>query len=117
MVVHRQEGEPEAVGLEAAAGLEHGGVFGGLGDDVVASVAVGPDRAPDGEGVGLGPAAGEHDLVGVSAEQVGDLAAGVPDRLQRGLAVVVGARWVAEVFGQVRQRGLDARGSTGVVAL
>ena len=107
VVVHREDGEPEAVGFEAAAGLEHGGMFGGLGDDVVASVAVGPGRATDRQRVGVGSTRGEHDLVDVSAEQVCDLAAGMPNRLPGGLAVVVGARWVAEVHGQVGQRGFD----------
>jgi len=37
VVVRREDVEPEAVGLEAAAGLEHGGVLGGL-----------PDRRPGG---------------------------------------------------------------------
>jgi len=107
VVVYREGGELEAVGLQAAAGLEHGGVLGGLGDDVIASVSVGAGGAPDSQGVRVGSARGEYDLVDVSAEHVCDLAAGLSDRLPGGLAVVVGARWVAEVLGEVGQRGFD----------
>jgi hypothetical protein len=49
VLVDRQDGELEAVPLdESAAGVEDGGVLGGLGDEVVAAAAEGQRQAVDG---------------------------------------------------------------------
>jgi len=112
--VHRQVGDAEAVQPgQAVAGGEDGGVFGGLGDDVVAAVAVGQGGAADGQGVGLGAAAGEHDLLGRGVDEFGDGGPCRGDGGVGGAAVGVVAGGVAEVLGQVRQARLGHPGVDG----
>jgi hypothetical protein len=104
VVVDRQGGEVEAVPLdEGAAGLEDGGMLGGLSDDVVAAATAGQRHPVDGQGVGLGAAAGEDDLAGGAIEQVGQALAGRHHRLAGSVGVGVGAGGVAEVGLQVGQ--------------
>jgi len=109
-------GDGEPVGGEAFAGLEDGGMFGDLGNDVVAvaaggegGAADGEGGAADGEGVGLGTAAGEGDLCRGGAEQVGDLAAGLGDRgaWLRGVGVAAGGlpKWSGTAARRRRRRG------------
>ncbi len=57
VLLHRQIGDAEAVLLQPLAGVEHGLVLGGLGDDVVALLAIHLGHALDGEVVALGGAA------------------------------------------------------------
>ena len=61
-----------AVLLGPAAGLHHGAVLHGGGDDVAAQVAVLPQGGPDGPVVALGAAGGEEERLGVAAQGTGD---------------------------------------------
>lgn len=119
VVVDGQVGHVHAVqAFQGAAGLQDGGVFGDLGDNVraragaTAGVAGREDGAADGEvvGFGAGAGAGEHDLGGVGADQADDLGAGAGQRALRFRAVGVAAGGVAEVLGQVWQRSLGNAG-------
>lgn len=92
VAIHRQHRHPGAVqALQGLAGLEQGGVLGGLGDDVGMRMARGEDRAAQGEQVGLRAGGGEHDLVRAGADQVGDLGAGLFQCYAPLLGVVVAA--------------------------
>jgi len=52
--VDRQDAEVEPVPLgQGAAGLQDGGMLGGLGDDVVTTATEGECQAVNGQGVGL----------------------------------------------------------------
>ena len=80
----------------------------------MAEHTTGPGRsrvdAGDGQVVGLGAAAGEHDLPRPGAEARGDDVAGLVERLAGLPGHGVGARRVAEPLGQERQHGLDRLG-------
>ena len=67
----------------------------------------------DGEIVRLRAARREDDLVGVAAEERGDLLASVRNRVTGSRAVRVSARGVAEVFAQIRQHRVDDLGQEG----
>ena len=54
-------------------------MLGGLGDDVVAALAVHLGYALDGEVVGLGGSGGEDDLFGGGSDELGDLLARLLD--------------------------------------
>ena len=66
--------------------------------------------------VGLGAAAGEHDLVGPGAEARGDLLPGLLERGLGGASDRVGTRGVPEVVGEERCIAATTSGRTGVVA-
>jgi hypothetical protein len=75
-------------------------------------------RAADGQVVGLGAAAREHDLVGTAPEDVSDLVAGLVDRLACTASYGVGAGGVAERLAEPREHrgaGLRAEGRRGCV--
>ena len=102
-------GHAEALGLEPVRGREHALVLEGGGDHAVEAVDPpgGTGTALDREVVGLGPPAGEHDLVRSTAEHGGD---GLPGLLERGLGCPgrgVAARRVARVVGEERQHRHD----------
>ena len=61
------------------------------------------ERAEDRGVVGLGAAAGEHDLARPAAEHVGDVVAGLVDRLAGLACEAVRARRVGELLGEERQ--------------
>jgi hypothetical protein len=104
----RQVRDREAVALEALAGVERRLVLGLDGDDVLARLAVVRGDALDGQVDRLGRARGDDDLLGVAADQRGDLAAGGLDGGLGGPAEhVVAAGGVAEVLGEVRQHRLE----------
>ena len=65
-------GDLVAALLEVLAGLEHGVVLDGGGDEVPALLALRIGRTEDGPVVRLGPAAGEVDLLGLGAQAGGD---------------------------------------------
>src|SRR5205823_5095723 len=71
------------------------------------------DEALDGLVARLAAAAGEDDLVGLGAEEVGDLLAGAVDGVMGSLAVGVAAGRVAELLAQVRQHGVEDGGVEG----
>jgi hypothetical protein len=73
----------------------------------------GQGGTPDGEGVGLRPAAGEHDLSRLGAEQLRDLGPRAFDRRARSFGVAVAAGWVPELDGEVGQSRLQRRGVDG----
>ena len=114
-----QVGDAVALLLKLLAGVEHGLVLGGLGDDVVAALLVHLGDALDGEVVGLGGAGGEDDLLGGGSDELGDLLAGCFYGLFSLPAEgVVAAGGVAELGAKVGHHGLeDARieGRGGVV--
>ena len=108
VLLHRQIGDAIAFFFEPLAGVDHRLVLGDAGDDVIALLAIHLGDALDREVVRLGRAAREDDFLRVGANQVGDLFAGLLDRLF-GLPSkrMVAARRIAEVLGEVRQHRLD----------
>ena len=79
-------------------------MLGELSDHVPA--VAGKDAAMNCEGIGFCTAAGEHDVVGLSADQVGHLCPCGRQRGARLVGVAVTAGRVTEVVRQVWQRGL-----------
>ena len=115
--LHRQISDFVAVFLEALAGIQHGLVLDGLGDDVIALFAVHFRDALDHQVVGFGGAAGEDDFFRRGVDQRSDLLTRGFHRFFAGPAEgVVAAGGVAKFLGEVRQHRFDTRGSTGVVA-
>ncbi len=78
--IHGQVGDDIAFPFQEAAGLEHGGVIYGRGDDVTTALAQRPGGPHDGQVVRFASSTGEDDLVALAAQQVGHLAAGSLDR-------------------------------------
>jgi hypothetical protein len=78
-----------------------------LGDDLRwGGPVIGEGGATDGEVVGLGSGRGEHDVSCMGAYQVSELLPGLSQRTAGPLGIGVAAGRVAEISGQVRQRGL-----------
>jgi hypothetical protein len=78
----------------------------------------GPRRADNGEVTRLGSPRGEHDLVGLGANQVRHLASGALDRIVRALAIDVRARRISpRAFHRIEHRSANFRmdGSRRVV--
>jgi hypothetical protein len=74
MAIDGKGGDPEAVEpVQAVADGEQRRVLGLLGDDVVTAIPSRQGGAGHGEGVALGPSAGEDDLCGRGADQLCDL--------------------------------------------
>ena len=70
-------------------------------------------KPEDREVVGLGAAAGEDDLGGAAAEQLGHRLARALDRRPRLLSMMVDGRRVAEVLAEVGPHGLQHLGQHG----
>ncbi len=104
-------GDAVALFLQLLAGIEDCLVLGGLGDDVVAALAVHLRDALDGEIIGLGSAGGEDDLLGGGADQLGNLFAGLFHALL-GLPSkgVVAAGSVAELHAEVGHHRFEHAG-------
>ena len=81
-------------------------------DDDVAGLGGAQDR----QVVGLGAAAGEHDVAGPAAEHLGQDVPGVVERAAGGSGGGVGARGVARRSVSTRVNSATASGRTGVVA-
>ena len=107
------DGQPVGVGAlvlgEPVHAVEDGVVL-GLGDAAPGAgrvgCAAGPEQALDGQVVGLGAAAGEDDLAGPGAVDLGDLLPGLLDDAARAAAGVVqggGVAELAELLGHGRQ--------------
>jgi len=99
---------------ERLHGVEHGLVLDGARDDVTpARRAIEKFgrlcRAAQREVVGLGAAAGEHDLGRLGPDQLCDRRARLVQHRLGALAEVMHARRVAEVFAQRARHGLDDR--------
>jgi hypothetical protein len=121
--VHGQHGDLDVVPVaQVSAGVKDGGVLRGLGDDLGAADGPagrvagqgGQHTAADGQGVGLGAAAGEHDLVRpvrVGTDQGCHLGASGLQAGAGGWAVVMAAGGVAEPLAQI---GLHGIGDPGV---
>ncbi len=106
--VHAEPRDAAPLALEPFAGVQHRLVLGGGGDDVVAAIAQRVGDAFERQVVGLGRAAGEDDLPGRCADEVGDLGPRRVHRLLRVPAVgVLAARGIAEVLGEKRQHRLE----------
>ena len=108
--VGMEVGDLIALQFQGLAGLQHGGVFHGGGDDVLALVAAMVDGQLNGPVVPFRAAGGEVDLVGLAAQGggyhrpvVGHLFGG-PD------AQVVEGGGVAKVLGHHPQSGLGGLG-------
>src|SRR5690606_1249372 len=102
--VHREVGDGHSAPLKEAAGVQHGRGLDDSGADVRTVAPGSPDPADEGPVVGLASTAGEDDLVGGAAEEVGYLLPGTLDGLGRGPAVRVIARRVAEVRVEEREQ-------------
>ena len=91
----------------------------GAGDQMLpAGRLEGLGHASNGEVVALGPAAGEHDLAGIRANQRGHRAAGLVDDRLGPLPEMVDAGRVAELLPQRRGHAVDdgaGGGSRGVM--
>ena len=107
MLIHGQVGDVEAGVLQVLAGVEHGVVLDGGGDDVAACGSKGVGDAAEGGVVRLGAAAGEHHLAGAAAENAGHGVAGVGEGLLRLLTDAVDAGGVAEKLRHVGQHELQ----------
>jgi hypothetical protein len=111
-VVHRPDLDGQAARLD---GLGHGGVFAGAHDQPLDPA--GRHGAADGQGVGLGAAAGEDEAFQLGADDGGDLRPGLFDRRAGAAAAGVdGGRIAADGQGprrRLRRLGADWRG--GVV--
>ena len=71
--VDRQVGDLESLGLQLPARVQHALVLRLRGDHVSLLPAIEAGDALDGDVVALGGAGGEHDLLGVGADQGRDL--------------------------------------------
>jgi hypothetical protein len=107
------EGEWDALPLEAAGGVEHSPVF-DCGNSQAGSLRESPGDTFEGEIVGLGGSTGEEDLAGFRTEEAGDLGAGGFERVG-GLATVVVALagGVAKLPGQPGPHRLGDAGGDG----
>ena len=116
-----QVGDLVPLPLHPAAGLQHGAVLHGGGDDVASHVAVLPAGGGDGPVVRLRAAGGEEQLPGVTAQGAGDgTAPGFHPALHLQPHGILGAG-VAELPGEhlvhgIRHRPGDGRGG-GVVQI
>ena len=101
--------------LQPLASVEDRLVLGDQGDDVVALSRNLGDALMARLSLSVAPQVKTISLA-VGADQLGDLLAGVLDRLL-GLPAerVVPARGVAELAGEIRQHRFETRGSAGVV--
>jgi len=86
-----QAGDLHTLGAQLLGGRDDGGVLDGAGDDVPARGGGGARHAENGEIVGLGAAAGEHDLRRAGVDHRGHLAAGGFQTLFRRLSEMVDA--------------------------
>ena len=102
--------DPVPVPLQPVARACGRRVLDARGDDVPAPLLERTGHATDREIVRLGAARGEEHLVGVAAEQRGDLLPGARDGLSSTGAVRMRARWVPEVLAQVREHRVDDLG-------
>src|SRR6266851_2070894 len=108
VALDRQIGDFEAVLFEVLAGVQHGLVLDGLGDDVVALFAEHLRDALDHQVIGFGSAAGEDDFLGRGVDQRSNLLTRRFHGLFAGPAEgVVAAGGVAELLGEVRQHRFD----------
>ena len=117
--VHRQIGHLEAARLQGLADVQHGVMFDGGGDDMVAGFLQGGSHALDGGVVGFGAAAGEHHLAVAAAQHAGHPLPRLIQGVARLLPHGVDAGGVAEQLGEVGrhrlQRRRRQRRSAGVV--
>ena len=111
ILLHRQIGDFKTVFFQALAGVQHGLVLDGLGDDVIALFAVHFRDALDHQVVGFGGAAGENDFFRRGADQRSDLLTRGFHRFFAGPAkAVIAAGGVAKFFREIRQHRIhDAR--------
>jgi hypothetical protein len=111
--------EPEL--LQIADRVPDRMVFDLRDDDAVAARLAGPRRALDSQVVRLGPARGEHDLAGRSAEGARDLLVRFVEAGTRAAARAVEGRGVAKLLREVRQHRLEGfapqRSGGGVVEI
>ena len=75
--LHAEVGHFKALAFQFAHGVEHGFVLGFHGNQVFAFGFVKLRCAFNGEVVGFGSTAGEHDFFGIGIQQFGDFNAGV----------------------------------------
>ena len=71
------------------------------------------ERAEDRRVVGLGSSTGEDHLAGPAAEHIGDVVAGLVDRLANLPCEPVRSRWIGELLGEKGQHRLDGLGAHG----
>ena len=94
-------------------------MFGDLGDDVVAALAIHLGNALEREVVRLGGTGGEDDLLGGGPDQLGDLSAcGLNGGLSLPAKLMIAAGGIAELAGEVGQHGFEdprVHGRGGVV--
>ena len=107
LTVHRQVGHLESFLLQLLHGPQDRGMLDGGGDEVPPFLGVAGGDSPDGGVVGLGPPAGEDDLLGQAADEIGDPLPGGLHRLAGLLSEFVNRRGVAEVLEKVRRHGLQ----------
>jgi hypothetical protein len=94
--------------LQPLAGIQNCFVFGDLGDDVIAALAVHFGDAFEGQVIALGGAAGEDDLLGRGADEPRNLLArGFDGLLRLPSEGVVAAGRVAELGGEVGHHRLQ----------
>jgi hypothetical protein len=100
----RQHGGGIAQAFQVAHGVEHGGVLGGHGDDVVAFGTVGLGHAFYGQVVGFRGPAGEHDVARLGAGERGHAFAGeLHGLLGFPAEAVAAAGGIAELGSQERE--------------
>jgi hypothetical protein len=105
VAAHGQIGHFAFAGLfEVLTRMQDGMVLDAAGDDVAAPALAGrPDHAKDCGIVGLGAAAGEHNLAFLRAEQLCDPNPSVVNRGTRFATENVNAAGISEMFLQIRQ--------------
>ena len=126
VTVHGNDGDPAAEPLEELARLQRGGMLDGAGDDVRIlgpaaenTAQLGEDSSLDRLIARLGAAAREDNLIGLRADQLGDLAASPLDGVVGGFAVAVRAGGIAEVPMKIGEHcfqhsGIDGGGGVAV---
>ena len=102
------DADDATVGSQVFDDVQHGVVLDRWADG---DAATSGDRARDRHVVALGPAPGEHDLVGVAPDRPGDRVARFVDGLARSPCEPVRARWVRVHVGEVRHHRLDGLGA------
>lgn len=106
-------GDGDAFAFELGAGFEHGGMFDGGGEHVLAGARVIADGAEQGEVRGFGAAAGEDDVLGSAAQESSDLGAGLFKELAGALAILVDGGGVGPGVVDGAQKGFAHGGCDG----
>jgi hypothetical protein len=106
--VHRHQGDPPPVARQRLDGIEHRFVLDAARNQAAPATRLQHfHRAPEGEVVGLGPAAREDHLGRLTADELGDRGARLVEQCLGLLAEVMHARRIAEIVQQRARHDLD----------